>query len=314
MDELLQQLLESNLLSEETKKLVSEQFAAHIKKIEDETRNTVTTEVRAELANQFVADKEKLIEALDTKVTEALQSELAELKEDIERFRDLEAEMAEKLVEARKEMANTLKKDMAELVETLDAFCEMRLTEEFTELNESIAEVKRLEFGRRIFEAFAPEFEKYFADKDGTQAALAEAKTKLDETQKVLDESKKELETVKRNQKMTEVLEPLHGRPREVMEAILKSVPTEKLAEAYETFISRVLHEATTKEDKPEKDSVKPVLAENTTSTAEVEADKTVVVTGDNKTALEESAKDVIEDKPKANPNVERLKRLAGLE
>lgn len=324
MDELLQKLLETNLLTEESKKTIAEQFTAHVKQIEDETRTKVETEVRAQLAEQFVADKETLIEALDTKAEEFLKAELAELKEDVERFRDLEAEHAEKLVEARKEMAEVLKKDMTELVDTLDTFLEMRLKEEFTELRESIDQVKKLEFGRRIFEAVAAEFETHHADKDGTAAALAEAKTNLENTQKVLAEAEAELKNVKRAQKLAEVLEPLQGRSREVMEAILKNIPTEKLAEAYGTFIGRVLNESrategsTKVEDKSEKDSDTPVLAEGADSTVGGEGGETKVVSGDTP-ALEESVNEeaaaaAVEKAKKAlNPELaNRLRELAG--
>ncbi|MCX2582088.1 hypothetical protein OQ641_30260, partial [Klebsiella pneumoniae] len=71
--------------------------------------------VTAELNEAWLKERDTLIEALDAKVTEALTEEMAELREDIERFRDLEAEYAVKLVEAKREMATTLKKDMAQL-------------------------------------------------------------------------------------------------------------------------------------------------------------------------------------------------------
>jgi hypothetical protein len=43
---------------------------------------------------------------------------------------------------------------------------------------------------------------------------------------------------------MENVLSPLVGRQREVMEAILRTVPTEQLEEGYKTFIGRVIRES----------------------------------------------------------------------
>ncbi len=49
-----------------------------------------------------------------------LKEDYQELKDDIEKFRDLETEYASKIVEAKREMALTVKNDMSTLVETLN--------------------------------------------------------------------------------------------------------------------------------------------------------------------------------------------------
>lgn len=96
MDELLKKLLESELLNEDTKAELTEQFQSFINAQIDEHRQLVEQQVRDELtqslSEQWVQERESLIEALDAKTDEVLKAELAELKEDIERFRDLEAE------------------------------------------------------------------------------------------------------------------------------------------------------------------------------------------------------------------------------
>ena len=118
MKELFNKLFESDLLTEESKQelktlveqAISEGISAGVEAKE--------IEIKAELAEQFVKDKADLIEALDTKTEEVLNTELSELKEDLQRFRDLEVEHAQKLVEAREEMAAVVQADMKELIET----------------------------------------------------------------------------------------------------------------------------------------------------------------------------------------------------
>jgi len=108
---------------------------------------------------------------------------------------------------------------------------------------------------------------------------------------------------------MGKALENLHGRPREVMEAILRSVKTEKINETYERYIERVLHESakagSEKEIKPENNG-ESVLAESVAA-----VDKTKVVNGDNQTALNEGAAG---DKTSVDAELKnRLRKLAGL-
>lgn len=281
MEELLNKLLESELLTPETRDQLAESFKTHIASFEAEARADIEVQVRAELIEKYNADFEKLVEAVDTKVEDGLSKELAELKEDIEKFRDLEVEYTERLVEARHEMAETVKVDMAQLIETLDTFLEARLEAEFVELKESIEDVKKNNIGMRLFESFSGLVKENFLAEDDTAKELVEAKKELDAAKARLDESSKEVTELKRSQKLNSLLESLTGLSLEVMTTLLSKTPYEKLEEAYEQFIPRVLHE-TARVGVPEKESVAThVLAENVDPT-----EKTVVVSGDSATVV----------------------------
>lgn len=303
MDELLKKLLEADVLNEETKNELEEEFKTQLDQAITEAKDQASADVRAELTEQWVNERDALIEAVDEKVGEYLNNEIDELKEDIERFRDLEAEYADKLVEAKSEMSDELKTDLAELVEKIDAFLEMRLTSEFEELSEDINEIRKNQFGREIFEAFQNEFMANYADDDSAEANLRETQERLNDTMKQLEEAEQRIAKHEREDKMANVLSPLSGRQKEVMEAILKNVETEKLEEAYKTFIGRVLRET---EDTSEKED--KVLAEDKEYDNDntVNEDNTKVVNGD-------SGEEVVEESTK--PSVDRgwLQTLAGI-
>jgi len=256
MDELLQKLLEADVLSEETKTELEGAFKIKMDEALDAAKAEATADVRADLTEQWVTERDQLIEAVDAKVTEFLSKEVEELKEDIERFRDLEADYAEKLIEAKAAMSDELKDDLLELVEKVDAFLEIRLSAEIDELREDLNNVRKNDFGRRVFEAFADEFTVNYADKDSAENTLRETTERLNDMQVALEESETQRKTVERKITMESVLTPLAGRKREVMEAILRNVETESLVEGYKTFIGRVLRET----DDSEKENT--VLAE----------------------------------------------------
>jgi hypothetical protein len=302
MDEILNRLVESELLTAETKASLVEAFTTKLEEAVQLARAEAEVAVRAELTEQFLTEKALIVDALDSKTEEYLKRHFEELMEDIDAFRDLEAEKAEQLVEAREQMAQTLKKDMAELVEKLDQYNTEWMQEHFVELEDSINEVKKINFGKEIFEAVAKTFEKNFTDNNETLNALKEAQDKLDAVSNELTESKKELAAAARERKLNQILENVHGRPREVMAALLDKVPTEKLEEGYNKFIHKVLGEKT------EKDSVTtPVLAENNNATLEP---GDVVVTGDTKTITESKSETAshfsLADKA-------RMERMAGI-
>jgi hypothetical protein len=278
MDELLKQLFESEVLSEETKTQLQEAMASQMADMIAETKTATEEAVRLELAEQWVTTRETLIEAIDTKVSDLLEAEITELHSDIAAFRDLEVEYAGKLTEAKQEMAVQVKSDMAQLIEKLDAFLELRIAEEFAELKTSIDEAKKNDFGRRVVEAFMGEYQAKFVDENEVHAKLEEAEAKLQAVTAKLNEASSTRAKLERTIKLENLLSPLAGTHRQLMETILSTVKTNELDKAYTKFIGRVMKEdaapTNAQEDK--------VLAEGKEVPA---ADKaTVVKTGDSLT------------------------------
>lgn len=322
MEELLKKLLEAEVLTEETKQELQDAFVSlreeAITSAKEEARAEVTAEVTAELNEQWISEREVLIEALDARVTEMVTEELAELKRDIENFRDLEIEYAEKLVEAKAEMHKDYLADMDELVEKIDNFLEIKLTSEMEELREDISEVRKNQFGRQVFEAFVNEFKNYYAHDDAsTQARLDETEQRLADAVEALEKSERTIARMEREKKLEETLKPLNGRTREVMEAILKNVDTSMIEEAYTTYISRVLRETTNEQvNDKEKTSEKEVkvLAEGVKD----EKGHFKVLTGDrtdlarDEQIITENEKNVISQSI-SNDEKLRLRRMAGL-
>jgi hypothetical protein len=302
MNELLQKLLEAEVLSEDTKKELEEAFSSQLVEAVEAAREEASAEVRTELTSQWVKEKDTLIEAVDTKVTEYVEKEMEELREDIERFRDLEAEYAEKLVEAKASMSDELKDDLKELVEKIDAFLEMRIASEMNELTEDLEEVRKNDFGRRVFEAFSNEYMMHYADEDSSEGQLQEALERIQDLENTLEETEQKRAKVERAVKMDEVLTPLAGRSREVMEAILKNVDTENLEEGYNTFIGRVLRETEEVDDSEKEDKVLAESEEKTT------LEEGVALTGDSEeTILTEELDSGHQER------LDRIKRLAGI-
>jgi len=305
MDELLQKLLEAEVLSEDTKKELEEAFNSKLDEAVEAAKGEAAADVRAELTEQWIQERDALIEAVDSKVSDFLDGEISELKEDIERFRDLEAEYAEKLVEAKGEMGEELKGDLGQLVEKLDAFLEIRLSAEIEELREDIDSVKQNEFGRKIFEAVADEYARNYADDESLEGTLRETESRLEDTTTALEESERARNSLERTIKLEAVLEPLEGSSKDIMETILKNVPTDQLDEGYKTFIGRVLKETVT--DTSEKEDT--VLAEAEEDETLIEGD---VVSGNDEQLIEEKKADDAEGHMSSD-TLSRLQRLAGL-
>lgn len=245
MNELLKKLLESQVLSEETKAELAEAINSQLQDVIKEAKESAAAEARLELAEQWLEARDALIEAIDTKVTDLLDEEVNALKADIDAFRDLEVEYAEKLTEAKLELAITVKADMAQLIEQLDTFLEMRIDEEFTELKTDITEAKKVDFGRRMFESFAEEFQNKFVREDDTHTKLAEAEARLQVVTSKLTEATATKAKMERSLKLENLLAPLTGHSRSLMETILANVDTKELDKAYAKFIGRVLKEST---------------------------------------------------------------------
>ena len=209
MNELLQKLLEAEVLSEETKTELESAFETKLNEAIEAAKKDAAATVRADLTEQWITERDQLVEAIDSKVSDFLSTEMTELKEDIESFRDLELEYAEKIVEAKASMSDELKTDMTDLVEKIDSFLEIRLNAEIQELHEDIAEVRKNQFGRKIFEAYADEFMADYSDDDSSENTLRETTERLEDVEAQLLESTETLADMTRQLKLDEVLAPL---------------------------------------------------------------------------------------------------------
>ena len=256
-------------------------------------REEVSGEVRLELAEQWASERDELIGKVDTFVAEALTNELQELRGDIERFRDLEAEYAEKLVEEKHKLAAEVATELDGLVDKIDAFFEMRLAAEMEELKEDLEVVKQNDFGRKIFEAFAQTYGQSYVDEDAIQSKLVVAESKLADAEKALADREAKLSAMIREAKMEQVLAPLSGKKREQMAMVLKSVETARLQESYNYFIGRIL-----KED---------AAPQQALSESVVDTKKTTVKTGETGAVIVESAEG------SKSSQLNELKRLAGI-
>jgi hypothetical protein len=296
MDEILQKLLSSELLSEEAKAEISSQWTTAVEQYKNVVREEVTLSVRGELAEQWANERDALIDGVEQFVAKKLEEEVTELKADIESFRDLEAEFAGKIVEEKHAMAEQLAQELDQLVDKMDAFFELRLTEEFTELKEDLEVVKQNDFGRRIFEAFANEFNVSYVDEDSIQSKLAAVTDKLADATKTIAQLEESQAKMVREAKLKDILSPLSGKKREQMEFVLANVETARLDEAYKHFIGRVLKEEQVQETKPA--ATTETLVESTN----------VVVTGEE-TASAEAAK----PETAKGTNFAHLRKLAGM-
>jgi hypothetical protein len=243
MEEILQKLLSSELLSEEAKAEISTQWTNSIEQYKAVVREETTMAVRAEIAEQWTSERDTLIENVETFIAKKLAEEVEDLKADIERFRDLEAEYAEKIVEEKHGMAETLAEELDQLVNKMDAFFELRLNEEFEDLREDLDIVKQNEFGRKIFEAYATEFSKSYVDEDSVQSKLSVAVAKLEDAEATISKLEESSAKMVREAKLEKILAPLNGKKKEQMQFVLQNVETSRLEEAYNHFIGRVLKE-----------------------------------------------------------------------
>lgn len=290
MDEILQKLLSSELLSEDAKTEISTQWTNSITEYKTMVRESVEVEVRSEIAEQWANERDTLIESVDEYVSKKLVEEIAELKSDIESFRDLEVEFAEKIVEEKHAMATTLAEELDQLIDKMDTFFELRLTEEFNELREDLEVVKQNEFGRRIFETFASEFSKSYVDEDSIQSKLSVAQAKLKDATKTINALEESQNLMVRESKLEKILSNLNGKKKEQMQFVLQNVETSRLEEAYSHFIGRVLEKETT-----EVTGDKQIIKESAN----------VVVTGDaNSSQIQQAT---------SSDKLSNLRKLAGI-
>ena len=219
-------------LSEELKELHSDRKGVHenFKKMEEFVVNALAKEIK-----EFHEDKKGVVE---TKV---------------------------KLVaEAKKQMAKMKEAFITRSAKVVESAVNKKLAEELKSLKEDITAARTVNFGKKIFEAFASEYtNSYLNEKsetsklmkvvDETTLKLKDAEKAIEEKQAVIEskdaESKRQADLMERKEKMAEMLKPLGKEKSEVMSQLLESVQTAKLQSSFDKYLPHVMADkAVTKE------------------------------------------------------------------
>ena len=172
MLDIVKQLFENNVISEEVKSEIETAWQSRVQ----ENRDHVTATLREEFAQKYEHDKSAMVEAVEAMLTDRLQAELGELAEDRQGLIDARARYTEKMTQDATAMEsfvmNNLRKELAELHED-----RQRVAHNVTQLESFIVD------------ALAKEIAEFHADKKD----LAETKVKL------VRESKAKFEQIKKD-------------------------------------------------------------------------------------------------------------------
>ena len=265
-----------------------EEFAQryeHDKSVMVEALDKMITENLAGEINEFVADRKVMAERQDVLqkfVVEQLTKEIKDLHSDkktvAENFEKLENFVIDQLAkeiqefnadkkdvvetkvalvaEARAKMEEMKKRFAEKAAPMVKTAVEKTLNKEIGQLRDDITSAREVNFGRRIFEAFANEFQtsylmekseiaklkKQIAQKD---TELTEAQDKIAETTTLVESKDAEIriaqDKVNRGQIVSELLSPLAGDKKKLMSELLESVKTANLDKAFQKYLPAVM-------------------------------------------------------------------------
>ncbi len=281
-------------------------------------------QIKAELATlrenaaQQQADRLKKI---DEFVVRQVSKELKEFNEDHQALVETRVKL---VTEGRKKLKEMQDKFIKTSAEKVEGMVNESLKREMTQLHEDLERNRQNMFGRRIFEAVAAEYmTSYLAE--GTEvrnlqtvleskdAELAEVKTKLSEVEQRTEVARRKAALAEdravRSQTMSELLSPLRGEKRAVMEGMLESIKTANLRTAFNKLLPVVLNENTRKQAaNPTNTGAKKLMEERAPTEKRV-----VEVTGDQRTnRLYESAQ--VESEVETDSDLAQVVRLAGIQ
>ena len=268
---------DKNTMIEAVDRMISEQLSAEIVEFADDRAQL------AEMKVKLAKEKKKTAEVMKEFVTRQLAAEVRELHEDqmtmVSKFGKLEQFVVEALAQEitefmqdKKDLAETkvrlvregrqeIKKVKQQFVERaakmVDQVVTQNLTSELHSLKEDIEAARRADFGRKLFEAFASEYQaSYLNEKSETAKllkvidlkdhAMQEAAQAVVQAEQLLESKQAEIraleESKARKEIMSELLSPLNSEQKEIMKELMESVKTTKLNESFEKYLPSVLN------------------------------------------------------------------------
>ena len=190
---------------------------------------------------------------LENFVVEALAQEITEFYKD---KKDLNETKVRLIREGRQEIKRVKEQFVQRAAKLVEGVVSKNLRSELTALKEDIDAARRTEFGRKLFEAFASEYQtSYLNEKSETskllkiidmkESAMTEAATAVIRAEKLIERNQLEISALKeareRNAIMVELLAPLNTEQRAIMGELMESVKTSKLFESFDKYLPAVV-------------------------------------------------------------------------
>ena len=254
----------SEKLSEEITKFVEDRKALAQEKIaykenvgkhSDKLQEFILTKLSEEL-KELHSDRKGVHEnftKMEEFVVNALAKEIKEFHEDKKGVVETKVKL---VAEAKKQMAKMKEAFITKSAKVVETAVNQKLAEELASLKEDITAAREINFGKKIFEAFASEYQNSYLNEksetarlmkvvDETALKLKDAEKAVEEKQAVIEskdaESKRQADLMERKEKMAEMLKPLGKEKGEVMAQLLESVQTDKLQTSFDKYLPHVM-------------------------------------------------------------------------
>jgi hypothetical protein len=218
------------------KEFVTRQLASEVKELHED---------QVQMASKF--------HTLEKFVVEALAQEIAEFHTDKQDIAEMKVRLVREGRQALASMKEQFIKRAATLVENT---VEKTLSKEIGQLKEDIEAARRNDFGRKLFEAYASEYQNSYLNEKSETAKLlkvidkrdqevAEAHHAVAHATQILESKEAEvkalMESKQRQEIMTELVGPLASQQKAIMTELLESVQTGKLRSSFDKYLPAVI-------------------------------------------------------------------------
>jgi len=254
----------SEKLSEEISKFIEDRKALAQEKISyKENVGTHSAKLESFIMQKLAEELKELhgdrkgvhenFKKLEGFVVNALAKEIKEFHEDKKGVVETKVKL---VAEAKTQMAKLKETFIKKSAKVVQEAVTKKIGEEMTQLKDDISKARTINFGKKIFEAFASEYQNSYLNEksetskllkvvDETTLKLKDAEKAVDEKNAVIEsknaESKRQADLMERKEKMAELLKPLSKTKGEVMSQLLESVQTVNLENSFNKYLPHVM-------------------------------------------------------------------------
>lgn len=237
MEEILARLLNNNLLTEDSRKEISESVRTYITDYEVKTK----AELLEQLSESIIAERNEFAESVEQKFKTVIAAQLQNLNEEISNFRDLEFEYKTKLANEKIKLTEAFEAEKRELASAIASQLDEAINQSFNELHTDLRAVRELGFGRKLFEAFKNEYTESYLDQDGLKNTLDELRAERDALRSQVVTLESHRKEIKREQLIAECLGKTRGNTREQLKIILENTDNaEHIIPTFNKYITDV--------------------------------------------------------------------------
>lgn len=258
MDKILESILSAEVLTDATRKAISEGFKNFVEDFKADETKRIRAQLVESIADDFAKNRQMMIETVEETLSSVVADQFLQVKDSILEFQNLDEKYKLKYAEAKSDLISEFNNEKNALTQTLIGLVNESAAANSAKFYNTLVEAKQNRQGMEMFESFVKTFLQSDYDPAQTKKVIEQVKlesaaaaAKLAEHERLLAAKDNEIKSLKESVESKErqfiiegCLAKVKGTNRDKLKFVLEHTDTDNIETESAKYISKMLAES----------------------------------------------------------------------